>query len=104
MSHEKDVENMDVWRDRVTQDINDLKQKQSENEGKLNSAITDIHKLQVSDQLQDKEISSLRDALNEIKEDTSWIRRRITGALITAVITAVVGGVLAVAVTQIYGG
>jgi predicted nucleic acid-binding Zn-ribbon protein len=101
--HGKELtENMDVWRDRVTQDINDLKQRQQQNEGKLANVEADIHKLQVSDKLQDKEISSLKEALSEIKDDTSWIRRRITGALITAVITAVVGGIAGIAIANIF--
>lgn len=70
-------ENMDVWKDRVTQDINDLKQRQQQNEGKLTSLETDIHKLQVSDQLQDREISSLKEVLGEIKGDTRYIRDKI---------------------------
>ena len=38
---------------------------------------SDIHKLQITVQLQDKEISSLKDTLTEIKDDTNFIRRRI---------------------------
>ena len=93
---------MDVWKDRVTQDITDLRQKQQQNEEKLNIAITDIHKLQVSDQLQDKEIDTLRNMMSEIKDDTSWIRRKITGAIITATITAVVAGIVGIAITNIF--
>ena len=95
---------MDVWQNKVQQDLTDLRQRQRENETKLNAVVGDIHKLQVSDQLQDKEIASLRETLTEIKEDTNWIRRKITGAIITAVITATVGVLVTYAVTKIYGG
>lgn len=95
--------NMDVWQNRVQQDITELKQRQRDNETKLGLMEKDIHKLQISDQLQDKEISSLKETLSEIKEDTNWIRRKITGAIITAVITAIVGGILAYGITQIWG-
>ena len=95
--------NMDVWQNRVQQDITELKQRQRDNESKLGLMEKDIHKLQISDQLQDKEISSLKETLSEIKEDTNWIRRKITGAIITAVITAIVGGILAYGITQIWG-
>src|SRR5690625_3685421 len=98
----EDVANMDVWKDRVQSDINDIKQRQRENENKLSDISTDVHKLQVSDQLQNKEISGLKDTLSRIQDDTTWIRRRITGALITAVITAVVGGVIGIAVVNIF--
>lgn len=97
-----DEENMDVWKERVQQDINDIKQRQQRNEGELTDIRSDVHKLQVSDQLQNQEINSLKETLSEIKSDTSWIRRKITGALITTVITAVVGGIIAFAISQIF--
>ena len=99
----EELTNMDVWQNRVQQDIVELRQRQRDNESKLGLMEKDIHKLQISDQLQDKEISSLKETLSEIKEDTNWIRRKITGAIITAVITAIVGGILAYGVTQIWG-
>ena len=99
----EELMNMDVWQNRVQQDITELKQRQRDNESKLGLMEKDIHKLQISDQLQDKEISSLKETLSEIKEDTNWIRRKITGAIITAVITAIVGGILAYGITQIWG-
>lgn len=97
-----DEENMDVWKDRVQQDLNDIKQRQQRNEGELSDIRSDVHKLQVSDQLQNQEINSLKETLSEIKSDTSWIRRKITGALITTVITAIVGGVIAFAISQVF--
>ena len=99
----EELMNMDVWQNRVQQDITELKQRQRDNETKLGLMEKDIHKLQISDQLQDKEISSLKETLSEIKEDTNWIRRKITGAIITAAITAIVGGILAYGITQIWG-
>ena len=100
----EELMNMDVWQNRVQQDITELKQRQRDNETKLGLMEKDIHKLQISDQLQDKEISSLKETLSEIKEDTNWIRRKITGAIISAVITALIGGIVAYAVTKIWGG
>lgn len=100
----EELMNMDVWQNRVQQDITELKQRQRDNETKLSLMEKDIHKLQISDQLQDKEISSLKETLSEIKEDTNWIRRKITGAIISAVITALIGGIVAYAVTKIWGG
>ncbi|QGM30504.1 hypothetical protein GI482_09000 [Bacillus sp. N3536] len=62
----------------------------------------DIHKLELSDQLHNQEINTIKSTLSEIKEDTNWIRRKITGALITAVITAVVGGIVGIAIANIF--
>lgn len=68
---------MEVWKERVSQEIADIKQRQRDNENSLSTVKSDIHKLQVTVQLQDKEISSLKDTLTEIKDDTNFIRGRI---------------------------
>ena len=73
----EDVTEMEVWKERVSQEIADIKQRQRENENSLSTVKSDIHKLQVTVQLQDKEISSLKDTLTEIKDDTNFIRGRI---------------------------
>lgn len=73
----EELDNMDVWKDRVTQDLHDIRQKQQQNEGELSSLKTDVHKLQISDQLQDREINSLKEVLGEIKGDTRYIRDKI---------------------------
>lgn len=73
----EDVTEMEVWKERVSQEIADIKQRQRDNENSLSTVKSDIHKLQVTVQLQDKEISSLKDTLTEIKDDTNFIRGRI---------------------------
>ena len=73
----KEVTDMEGWKEKVTQDINDIRQRQRENETSLNAIRSDVHKLQVSDQLQDKEINSLKETLGEIKDDTNFIRNRM---------------------------
>lgn len=100
----EEVAEVDVWKERIQQDMNDLRQRQQQNEGELMAMKADITTLQVSDKLQNAEIDSLKETLTEIKSDTTWIRRKITGALITAIITAVVGGIIGVAIASIYGG
>lgn len=99
---ELEVDEMDVWRDRVQQDLNDLKNGHSRLETNQSKMKDDIRDLQMSDKLQDQEISALKTTLGEIKEDTNWIRRKITGAIITAVITAVVGGIVGIAIANIF--
>jgi chromosome segregation ATPase len=44
----------------------------------------------------DEQISSINRTLDSINENTMWIKRKITGAFITAVITGVVGGAIAI--------
>lgn len=98
----KEELDVDVWKEGVQQDINDIKQRQQQNESKLSSIVSDVHKLQISDQLQNQEIASLKETLRSIQDDTSWIRRKITGALISAIITAVVAGIVGVAIANIF--
>jgi predicted RNase H-like nuclease (RuvC/YqgF family) len=44
----------------------------------------------------DEQITSLTKTLETINENTQWIKRKITGAFITAVITGIVGGAIAI--------
>ncbi len=93
---------MDVWRDKVQQDINDLKSGYNRLDTNQSKIKDDIRDLQMSDKLQDQEISTLKATLTEIREDTQWIRRKITGAIITATITAVVAGIIGIAIANIF--
>lgn len=49
----------------------------------------------VSDR-QDQQIMTLNEKLNKIDENTTWIKRTITGAIITAVCTGIIGGAIAI--------
>ncbi|WP_456280133.1 hemolysin XhlA family protein [Bacillus sp. K7] len=49
----------------------------------------------VSDR-QDQQIMTLNEKLNKIDENTTWIKRTITGAMITAVCTGIIGGAIAI--------
>src|SRR5699024_11361674 len=80
----RDVEDIDDWKAKVTQDITELKSSSSKIKTTQEGMQTDIHELQISEKLEDREISNLKETLGEIKDDTNWIRRRITGAVITA--------------------
>ncbi|HEX5519568.1 MAG TPA: hemolysin XhlA family protein [Candidatus Nitrosocosmicus sp.] len=104
MKSEEDVLSMDIWKDRIQQDISDLKNNQTHLKSEQEKLKNDVHQLQVSDRLQDQEIQTLKDALGEIKDDLNWIKRKITGAIISGIIVAIVGGIVGIAVTTIYGG
>lgn len=93
---------MDVWKENMQQDITDLKNKYSNLEEGLSRTKDDIRDLQMSDKLQDQEINTLKATLTEIREDTQWIRRKITGAIITAAITAIVAGIIGIAITKLF--
>ncbi|MCM3651341.1 hemolysin XhlA family protein [Metabacillus litoralis] len=44
----------------------------------------------------DEQIQSINKALDSIEDNTKWIRRTITGAIITAICTGVIGGAIAI--------
>ncbi|ASS70757.1 hemolysin XhlA family protein [Bacillus atrophaeus] len=71
------------------QDLADLKGEQKALEQRV-SALE-----RVSDR-QDQQIMTLNEKLNKIDENTTWIKRTITGAIITAVCTGVIGGTIAI--------
>jgi len=102
MQLKEDSVDMDVWQNRVQQDIADIRNEQSRFASEQITVKDAIRDLQFSDKLQDQEIKTLKESLTEIKADTTWIRRKITGAIITAAITAVVGGLIAVAIAKIF--
>lgn len=91
----EDVSGMEAWKNVVQQDINELKNGQTQIKNENLKIKDDIRDLQFSDKMQDQEIGTLKDTLKGISEDTRWIRRKITGAIITAVITGLIGGVIA---------
>lgn len=101
MQKEELVE-VEMWRSNIESRIGDLQQKHNNNVQKLDGALKDIADLKVSIRLQDNRISAVENMLGDIKEDTNWIRRKITGALITATITAVVAGIVGVAITNVF--
>ncbi|WP_246370330.1 hemolysin XhlA family protein [Mesobacillus zeae] len=81
---------IDPWKSGVQKDINDMK--------------ADIRRLQDKQLLQDQTIQGIKDALTEIKEDTKWLKRTITNALISASIIALVGGAIAIVFDVFKGG
>ncbi|QHF57233.1 hypothetical protein Bateq7PJ16_1427 [Bacillus subtilis] len=52
--------------------------------------------LERSSDRQDQQIMTLNEKLNKIEENTTWIKRTITGAIITAVSTGIIGGAIAI--------
>lgn len=95
MSKVEDVTEVEIFKEKTQQDISDLQQN-------FNMLKKDVDDLKINDKLQDKDITSLQSMFSEIKDDTNWIRRKITGAFITALITAVVAGLVGIAISQLF--
>ncbi|WP_254786593.1 hemolysin XhlA family protein [Cytobacillus oceanisediminis] len=74
---------MDIWKQTIQRDLEVLKkndEKQQEEITKLKQ-ITDFH---------ERDIKDIKETLREIKDDTKWLRRSITNALIVAIISGAV--------------
>lgn len=84
------AEQMDIWKTSVQRDIEEMK--------------GDIRRLQDKQLLQDQIIQNIQSDLKEIKEDTKWLKRTITTALISATVIGVVGGVIAIVFEVFKGG
>ncbi|WP_379546025.1 hemolysin XhlA family protein [Oceanobacillus sojae] len=97
MLRQEEIGDMNAWKDRVQQDVNELK-------SNYHLMKKDVEGLQRNDIRQDSQIENEQKTLSVIQDDTNWIRCKISGAFITALITAVVAGVIGVAVTNIWGG
>jgi len=49
----------------------------------------------------DQQIIAMNEKLNKIDENTTWIKRTITGAIVTAISTGIIGGAIAIAYTAL---
>ncbi|MBN8199325.1 hemolysin XhlA family protein [Bacillus sp. NTK034] len=84
-----EAETMDLWKTSVKKDIEEMK--------------GDIRRLQDKTLLQDQIIQNIQGDLKEIKEDTKWLKRTITNAIIMSVFTAIISGGIAVIFTVFKG-
>jgi peptidoglycan hydrolase CwlO-like protein len=85
----KEAETMNLWKTSVQKDIEEMK--------------GDIRRLQDKQLLQDQVIQNIQGDLKEIKEDTKWLKRTITNAIIMSVFTAIIGGGIAIIFTVFKG-
>lgn len=79
---------VDVWKSAMQSEIDSLKKQQEKDHERIDKLErrTDIH---------EHDIKDIKDTLKDIKEDTKWLKRTITAALITAVCTGIIGGSIA---------
>lgn len=74
---------MDLFKQTVQNDIAELKRCDKDLK-------EEIDKLKQTVAFHDRDITDIKDTLKEIKEDTKWLRRSITNALIVALIAGAV--------------
>ncbi|WP_396021521.1 hemolysin XhlA family protein [Bacillus sp. YC2] len=55
-----------------------------------------VYSLERSSDRHDQQITTLNEKLNKIEENTTWIKRTITGAIVTAISTGIIGGAIAI--------
>lgn len=73
---------MDIWKQAVQKDIDDLK--------------NDVRDLQNVTRDHDRDIREVKTTLADIKDDTKWLRRTITNAIIMTVLSVAIGGTAAI--------
>lgn len=98
----KGLTGMNNWMESIQQDITEIKHAHTqilEELPQLKAEQADmrqeIENLKVKNLLHDKEISNVNGVLNDIKEDTKWIKRKIIHAIISALSTGVVTACIA---------
>ncbi|MDI6566669.1 hemolysin XhlA family protein [Bacillus subtilis] len=77
-------------------DVNSIQKEMAEFKLEQKSLERRVSSLERSSDRQDQQIMSLNEKLNKIEENTTWIKRTITGAIITAISTGVIGGAIAI--------
>ncbi|MFS0591786.1 hemolysin XhlA family protein [Cytobacillus horneckiae] len=74
-----EVNNLDIWQQKIQSDIDEIKINEKKQDEKIQELkkVTDFH---------ERDIRDIKEDLKEIKDDTKWLRRSITNALIVGII------------------
>ncbi|CAI6224774.1 Defective prophage PBSX putative enzyme [Bacillus subtilis] len=72
-------------------DVNIFQQDLADMKGEHKALEQRVSALERVSDRQDQQIMTLNEKLNKIDENTTWIKRTITGAIITAVCTGIIG-------------
>lgn len=64
----------------------------------------EVGDLKIKVAVHDSDINGIKSDISSIKDDTKWLRRAITGAIITATATAVIGGIVGLIIWILKGG
>lgn len=76
----------------------------AEIKGDLRNIENRVNNLEKITTRQDQQIISINEKLNKIDENTTWIKRTITAAIITAISTGIIGGSIAIFYNVLRGG
>ncbi|AND39126.1 MULTISPECIES: hemolysin XhlA family protein [Cytobacillus] len=76
----------------------------AEIKGDLRDIENRVNNLEKITTRQDQQIISINEKLNKIDENTTWIKRTITAAIITAISTGIIGGAIAIFYNVLRGG
>ncbi|MBU8733272.1 hemolysin XhlA family protein [Cytobacillus oceanisediminis] len=76
----------------------------AEIKGDLRDIENRVNNLEKITTRQDQQIISINEKLNKIDENTTWIKRTITAAIITAISTGIIGGAIAIFYNVLKGG
>lgn len=68
----------------------------TELKAKIESISVRLYAVERKSDLQDQQIFMLNEKLSKIEDNTTWIKRTITGGIITAICTGVIGGAIAI--------
>ncbi|WP_338444199.1 hemolysin XhlA family protein [Bacillus spizizenii] len=77
-------------------DVNVVQQDLADMKGEHKALEQRVSVLERVSDRQDQQIMTLNEKLNKIDENTTWIKRTITGAIITAVCTGIIGGAITI--------
>jgi predicted nucleic acid-binding Zn-ribbon protein len=80
----------------VHHEMNSYEKDIVEMKGDIKSLEKDVAELKRTAAVHNEQIKSINQSLGTIEENTTWIKRKITGAIITAIISGVIGGAIAV--------
>ncbi|WP_113885169.1 MULTISPECIES: hemolysin XhlA family protein [Cytobacillus] len=83
--------------------MNDQDKELKKMESRVFNLETRVNNLERTTDKHDHQIFSINEKLNKIDENTTWIKRTITGAIITAMCTGIIGGSIAIIFTVFKG-
>ncbi|WP_026583756.1 hemolysin XhlA family protein [Bacillus sp. J33] len=76
----------------------------AEIKGDLRNIENRVNNLEKVTTRHDQQIISINEKLNKIDDNTTWIKRTITAAIITSIITGIIGGAIAIFYNVLKGG
>lgn len=76
----------------------------AEIKGDLRNVENRVNNLEKVTTRHDQQIISINEKLKKIDDNTTWIKRTITAAIITSIITGIIGGAIAIFYNVLKGG